>query len=129
MVSRAAGQRTCRDPSGPEPPQTQPPEPQHPTLPAGSRSSTRSPPYCAPQICNRLVVFAAAAYQGAEFASTKPSATAWGGVIGFAAFLAWLAVDEEEACEGGGAQEDEDAALDLDDDDDEPVAESHAKSD
>ena len=77
----------------------------------------------------RSVVFAAAAYQGAEFASTKPSATAWGGVIGFAAFLAWLAVDEEEACEGGGAQEDEDAALDLDDDDDEPVAESHAKSD
>lgn len=42
------------------------------------------------------VVFAAAIWQGADFASTKPAATAWGAVIGLAAFFAWLAVDVEE---------------------------------
>ena len=119
-------------PSSSVPPSPPPSPPATDTDTAGSSSSSSS---SLAKLANYgswsllSVVFAAAAYQGAEFASTKPSATAWGGVIGFAAFLAWLAVDEEEACEGGGAQEDEDAALDLDDDDDEPVAESHAKSD
>ena len=48
------------------------------------------------------LVFAAAAVQGSDFASTKQSASIWGGVIGLAAFFAWLAVDEEE---GGDYEE------------------------
>ena len=52
-------------------------------------------------------VFAAAAYQGSEFASTKPSATAWGGVIGLAAFCAWLAVDEDEAASEEDVEDEE----------------------
>lgn len=63
-------------------------------------------------------VFAAAGYQGADFASTKPVATVWGGVIGLAAFFAWLAVDEEEIAgyEEDGDYDDEDYTDDDDDD-------------
>ena len=43
------------------------------------------------------VVFACAYWQGADFASTKDSATVWGAIIGLAAFFAWLAVDDDEA--------------------------------
>ena len=60
------------------------------------------------------LVFAAAGCQGADFASTKPTATVWGGVIGLAAFFAWLAVDEEEATSDVHDDEDDDE----DDDDD-----------
>ena len=46
------------------------------------------------------VVFVAAYWQGAAFASTKESATVWGGVLGLAAFFAWLAADADEEGEG-----------------------------
>ena len=48
------------------------------------------------------VIFAAALWHRTDFASTKDTATAWGAIIGLAAFFAWLAVDIEE--------EDDDAA-------------------
>lgn len=48
-----------------------------------------------------LAVFGAAYVQGAEFAATKESASAWGVVIGLSAFFAWLAVDENEAAGWG----------------------------
>ena len=54
------------------------------------------------------VVFACAWVYGNEFASTKESATVWGGVIGLAAFFAWLAVLEDDA-----ADHDDDAAGDA----------------
>ena len=41
-------------------------------------------------------IFAAACRQGADFASTKEAATAWGVLIGVAASCAWLAMDESE---------------------------------
>ena len=55
-----------------------------------------------------LGVFACACAQGNEFAATKDSATAFGCVIGLAAFFGWLGVeddddDESEGEEGGGA--------------------------
>ena len=62
--------------------------------------------YCAWGLLS--VVFAFAYYQGADFASTKDSATVWGGVIGLTAFFAWLAVDEEEVDRDD--EEDEDGA-------------------
>ena len=43
------------------------------------------------------VVFCVAYLQGAQFASTKETATVWGALIGLAAFFAWLAVDEDDA--------------------------------
>ena len=52
-------------------------------------------------------VFAAAWVQGAEFASEKDSATFWGCVIGFAAFLAWLAVEDEADDDDSEGEEDE----------------------
>ena len=55
-------------------------------------------------------VFAAAWVQGAEFASEKDSATFWGCVIGFAAFLAWLAVEDEADDADSEGEEDEVAA-------------------
>ena len=55
-------------------------------------------------------VFAAAWVQGAEFASEKDSATFWGCVIGFAAFLAWLAVEDEADDDDSEGEEDEAAA-------------------
>ena len=57
------------------------------------------------------LVFAAAAFQGADFASHKFSASLWGGIIGLAAFLAFLAVDEEEA--GEDVDDDEDGEDDV----------------
>jgi hypothetical protein len=45
------------------------------------------------------VVFAAALWQGSDFASTKDSSTLWGASLGLAAFFAWLAVDVEEEME------------------------------
>ena len=56
-------------------------------------------------------VLVAAWWQGSDFASTKPTATFWGAVIGLAAFFAWLAVDlpddkDEEA--DGDSEEEED---------------------
>ena len=48
------------------------------------------------------MIFAAALWHRTDFASTKDTATAWGAIIGLAAFFAWLAVDIEE--------EDDDAA-------------------
>jgi len=54
-----------------------------------------------------LGLFACAYVQGAEFASTKESATVFGCVIGLAAFFSWLAVEDDD-------EDDED---DEDDDD------------
>jgi hypothetical protein len=85
-------------------------------LPSGSRAVVRGAQWGAWLLLG--LVFAAALYQGADFGATKPAASAWGAVIGLAAFLAWLAVDEEEACEldeGGGGDDDDD---DNDGDDD-----------
>ena len=48
--------------------------------------------------------FAAAYWQGSEFASTKDTATVWGVVIGFAAYFAWLAVDLEEEAKVKGVE-------------------------
>ena len=55
------------------------------------------------------LVFAAAFVQGSDFASTKPVASFWGGVIGLSAFFAWLAIDEEDGPDYSGSDtEDED---------------------
>jgi hypothetical protein len=43
-----------------------------------------------------LGLFACAYVQGAEFASTKETATVFGCVIGLAAFFSWLAVEDDD---------------------------------
>ncbi len=55
-----------------------------------------------------LGLFACAYVQGAEFASTKETATVFGCVIGLAAFFSWLAVeDDDEDDEDNEDDEDE----------------------
>ena len=55
------------------------------------------------------VVFTCAYVHGKEFAANKESATAWGGVIGLAAFFAWLAVEDDESeCDEGGSSDADD---------------------
>ena len=74
------------------------------------------------------VIAVAAAVQGSDFASTKPTATAWGALIGVAAFFGWLAVDIEE--EASGADEDDAwPGEEEDDDDDDEVEEKPAQPD
>ena len=51
-------------------------------------------------------LFACAYVQGAEFASTKETATVFGCVIGLAAFFSWLAVEDDD-CEEDEEDEDE----------------------
>jgi len=41
------------------------------------------------------LVLSVAAFQGAAFASTKHTATVWGGVIGLAAFFIWIAAEAD----------------------------------
>ena len=53
-----------------------------------------------------LGLFACAYVQGADFASTKESATVFGCVIGLAAFFSWLAVEDDD--EDGDDEDDED---------------------
>lgn len=53
------------------------------------------------------VVFSVAYVQGEAFASTKDSATVWGGVIGLAAFFAWIAVEDDDDDDGEGEAEGE----------------------
>ena len=53
-----------------------------------------------------LGLFACAYVQGAEFASTKETATVFGCVIGLAAFFSWLAVEDDD-CEEDEEDEDE----------------------
>ena len=56
-----------------------------------------------------LGLFACAYVQGADFASTKDSATVFGCVIGLAAFFAWLAVEDDEEEDEDGQEENEGA--------------------
>ena len=107
----AAGPSPPPSPPPPSPPPS-PPPPSPPPSPPPADAPPSTPP---PTLLGRLshyaawallvLVFASAYAQGADFASTKGTATAWGGVIGLAAYFAWLAVDEAEAQEEEAAQE------------------------